>query len=231
MKSGALHQFRHKLQVNEPTYGLWVTLEAAAIAEIATGLRFDWIGIDAANGTLDWQQVHEHVRATARSETVCLVRLPEATSRLVQRTLQLGAEGVLIPSPETPATLQALIDHVRESKLAAGHSATRANALVALMMDAGCRPEELRELIKVGIELFFFETCAGDETQFGVPIDRLVSEIRKAGKHAGIVAASDEDLPIYLARQFRVLGVGSDAGIISKGIQGTINALKQSGRI
>ena len=52
MKSAALHRFRRKLQANEPVYGVWVTLEAAAVSEIATGLGFDWIVIDAARGHL-----------------------------------------------------------------------------------------------------------------------------------------------------------------------------------
>jgi 2-keto-3-deoxy-L-rhamnonate aldolase RhmA len=46
----------------------------AAVSEIATGPKFDWIVIDAA-----WTVVGPKVlalRATARSETIALVRLP-----------------------------------------------------------------------------------------------------------------------------------------------------------
>jgi 2-keto-3-deoxy-L-rhamnonate aldolase RhmA len=78
-----------------------------------------------------------------------------------------------------------------------------------------------------GVELFFLECSIRDETQAGVAMDRLLYEIRNHGKHAGILAARNDDLLRYLARQFRFLGVGSDAGIILRGMQDTMDAVNK----
>src|SRR5207237_402659 len=101
MKPAALSRFRNKLQSDEPVYGLWVTLEAAAVTEIAVGLGLHWVVIDAEHGHLDWAEMLEHVHATVRSNTVTLVGLAEADPALIHRALDLGADGVVIPRIET----------------------------------------------------------------------------------------------------------------------------------
>jgi 4-hydroxy-2-oxoheptanedioate aldolase len=238
MKSSALHRFRLKLEGNEPLYGLMVTLEAAAIADIAAGFGFDWIVIDAANGHLDWQQVLEHIRATARSETVALVRLAEGKHKLIERALQIGADGVLIPVPEKASQLQLLVNlssrpNYQQVTVVDRDSAnltwnSNTNSLIVPVIDAIHETEKLRELISVdGVELFFLECSIRDETQAGAAMDRLLYEIRNHGKHAGILAARNDDLLRYVARQFRFLGVGSDAGIILRGIQDTMDAVNK----
>ena len=67
MKATAVRAFRDQLARQEPVYGLWVTLESASITEMAVGLGLDWVVIDAEHGHLDWKEIIEHLRATARS--------------------------------------------------------------------------------------------------------------------------------------------------------------------
>ena len=223
MKSDTLHQFRNKLRADEPVYGLWVTLEAAAVADIAAGLGFDWIGIDAASGHLDWLTVQEHVRATVRSQTVTLVRVADTTPVLCRRALQLGADGVLLPCPDNVAQLQALLEQIGCANRAQGPGV---QALVGLVVNRPGNVNRLREFAQSdGVDFFFFEPTHGDKAQ--ARMDRLVSEIRDAGKHAGIVAETDHELSQQLARQFTILGVGIDAGIIRRGIQETMSTLDQ----
>ena len=109
MKTQALQRFRRKLQADEPVYGLCVTLEAAAVTDIAAGLGLDWVVIDAEHGHLDWSEILEHIRATVRSETVALVRLAEASPGSIQRALDIGADGIVIPGIETAEQLQSAV--------------------------------------------------------------------------------------------------------------------------
>ena len=101
MKTKALKRLRAKLAKNEPAYGLWITLEAASITEMAVALGIDWVVIDAEHGHLDWKEINEHVRAAMRSDTVLLVRLAERSTALTKRALDIGADGVIIPWVET----------------------------------------------------------------------------------------------------------------------------------
>ena len=75
MKTSAIRKLRQKLAANQPTYGMWVTLESPSISEMASALGLDWIVIDAEHGHLDWKEIVEHQRATVRSDTVALVRV------------------------------------------------------------------------------------------------------------------------------------------------------------
>jgi 2-keto-3-deoxy-L-rhamnonate aldolase RhmA len=97
MKVAALQKLRKKLAANEAVYGLWVTLEAASISEMAVALGLDWVVIDAEHGHLDWKDILEHIRATVRSDTVVLVRVAELNGGLIKRALDIGADGVVVP--------------------------------------------------------------------------------------------------------------------------------------
>src|SRR6266404_9462075 len=101
MKTAAINTLREKLAADQPVYGLWITLESASIAEMAVALGLDWVVIDAEHGHLDWKEILEHVRAAVRSDTVVLVRIAELNLGLIKRTLDIGADGVVVPWVES----------------------------------------------------------------------------------------------------------------------------------
>src|SRR5436309_12085126 len=102
MKHSALQELRRAWAADQPTYGLWVTLESPSITEMAVAQGLGWVVIDAEHGHLDWKEIVEHLRATVRSDTVALVRIAELGVGLVKRALDLGADGVVVPWIETP---------------------------------------------------------------------------------------------------------------------------------
>src|SRR5260370_5774966 len=97
MKTDAIRRLRRLFAADQPTFGLWVSLEAPAVTEIAVALGLDWVVIDAEHGLFDWKEIAEHLRAAVRSETVALVRLAELNGGAIKRALDLGADGVIIP--------------------------------------------------------------------------------------------------------------------------------------
>jgi len=238
MKPTALHRVRRKLQANEPVYGVWVTLDTVAVSEIATGLGFDWIVIDAAHGPLDWAEVLEHIRATARSETVALVRLPGASPELIRRALDLGADGVLVSGVETADDLQSIVKGSRASLLPSGQSSANhtpesdTSVLIVPVINLERDQPKLREMSSIdGVDFFFFDlqdSGAPGSASVRAKQEEMLVEIRNHGKHGGIIAESDEALRGYQERKFMVLGVGPDAAIIRRGIQSTLEAVEQA---
>src|SRR5271165_1866715 len=101
MKTAALSALRRKLAADIPVFGMFITLEAPSITEVAVALGLDWVVIDAEHGHLDWKEIVEHLRATVRSDTVALVRLAELDRGLIKRALDIGADGVVVPWMET----------------------------------------------------------------------------------------------------------------------------------
>src|SRR6187455_3272040 len=109
MKTTAIKKLKQKVTAGDTAFGMWVTLESPSITEMAVALGLDWIVIDAEHGQLDWQEIVAHIRATVRSDTVALVRLTEDSISLVKRTLDIGADGVVIPWVETADQLRNLV--------------------------------------------------------------------------------------------------------------------------
>ncbi|MBM4005730.1 MAG: hypothetical protein FJ295_20995, partial [Planctomycetes bacterium] len=112
MKTEAIQALRKKLAADQPTHGLWVTLESPNVTELAVELQLDWVVIDAEHGHLDWKEITEHLRATNRSSTVALVRIAELNTGLVKRALDCGADGIVFPWIETA-------DQLREARATA----------------------------------------------------------------------------------------------------------------
>jgi 2-keto-3-deoxy-L-rhamnonate aldolase RhmA len=259
MKTPALDRFRRKLVAGEPVYGLWVTLEAAAVTDIAAGLGLDWVVIDAEHGHLDWADILEHVRATVRSDTVALVRLSEANPGLIKRALDIGADGIVIPRVETADQLRSIIRFSRHAPLGTrgigderatcwGHCFTEhvresnANVLVVPILETSLAERNLQSLLNIeGTEVFFFDPAdysadTGLPGELEGPVvaaahDRMVHEVRKRGKHAGVVAVSDEALTNYRDRGFAMLGFGFDGGLILSGIRSMLNLIGRSSNL
>jgi 2-keto-3-deoxy-L-rhamnonate aldolase RhmA len=47
----------------------------------------------------------------------------------------------------------------------------------------------------------------------------MKDRIRAAGKHCGIIAGSPEDVCLRLKQGFRMIAVGSDSGLLIKGLR------------
>src|SRR5277367_3566141 len=106
MKIDAIRSLRRKLAADLPVFGLWVTLEAPSITEMAVALGLDWVVIDAEHGHLDWKEIVEHLRAAVRSDTVALVRIAELNAGLIKRALDIGADGIVVPWVESAEQLK-----------------------------------------------------------------------------------------------------------------------------
>lgn len=218
MKVPAVRQLRGKLRDGQCACGLWVTLESAAVTDIAAGLGLDWIAIDAEPGQLDWRDVGEHVRATARSNTVALVRLAEASAGMIQRALELGADGVILSKIETAAQLQPAIRCARE--VVAGSDD---DVFVAPILESQRAGWNIRELLRVpGADVFFLDPGTAH-------VERIVAQIRERGKYSGAVAIRETGLESYRERGFRMLGIGSDGGIVLAGIKDMLRTIAAVG--
>src|SRR5919198_2344661 len=234
MKTAAVRSLRRKLAADTPVLGLWLTLEAPSITEMAVALGLDWVVIDAEHGHLDWKEVVEHLRAAVRSETVVLVRVAELNGALIKRALDLGADGVVIPWVERAEQLRQALTFARYppegvrgigaeratgwGQCLAEHTAeANEHVLVVPIVETVRTAPQVPALCQVeGAELFFFgpadySATAGHRGQWEGPgvaeqILTLKDTIRRAGKHCGVLATGTEDLRRRLDQGFRLVG-------------------------
>jgi 2-keto-3-deoxy-L-rhamnonate aldolase RhmA len=259
VKTAALTRFRQRLASDEPLFGLWVTLESASITEIAVALGIDWVVVDAEHGHLDWKEINEHLRAAVRSHTVVLVRLAERNTSLAKRALDIGADGVVIPWVESVEQIEdALRDCRYPPEGRRGIGGERATAwgqcLAEHTADANTQVlvvpliESVRAVAHVpamcqvdGVDVFYFgpadfSASAGFRGQWEGPgvaeqILQAKHAIRAAGKHCGVMATSIDDLLQRRQQGFRLLGLGSDTGMLLRALHQSLEAVGRDRRL
>lgn len=251
MKASAIRRFRQKLKRDEPTYGIWVSLESATVTEIAVTLGLDWVVIDTEHGHLDWHNVLEHLRATVRSDTVALVRLQTLDIGLIKRALDIGADGVIIPWMENVSQLEQAVAFAHYPPrglrgIGGERSTVWGRALQTAVQDA----EELVLVVPIiesvrggrniealcqvpGVDVMYigpadYSSTAGYPGQWEGPgvaeqIQTVKDAIRRAGKQCGVVATSHEDLLARRDQGFRMIGLGLDAGLLIRSITGAMD--------
>ena len=255
MKTRALKHLRSKLAAGEPVYGLWVTLESASITEMAVALGMDWVVVDAEHGHLDWKEINEHIRAGLRSDTVVLVRLAERRTALTKRALDIGADGVVIPWVSTAEQVEEALRDCRyppEGRRGIGgeratawgqclaqHAAeANENVLVIPLIESVAAIPNIDAMCAVeGTEMFFFgpadfSASAGFRGQWEGPgvaeqILQLKDVIIGSGKHCGLLTTSIENIGERRNQGFRMLGFGSDCGMLLRSLH---QALQSAGR-
>ena len=255
MKTQALKRFRDKLAKDETVSGLWVTLESASITEMAVALGLDWVVIDAEHGHLDWKDILNHIRATVRSDTVCLVRIAEQNAGLVKRALDIGADGVVIPWMETGEQLQEARDMASYPPGGVrGIGAERAtcwgqcfvehtstadeDVLVVPLIESVKGAQNVDSLLRVdGIDVFFFgpadfSATAGYPGQWEGPgvadlIQSTATRIQQAGKHTGVVATGMDNFHARQQQGFRMLAVGLDSGLLIRELRRSLGEINR----
>jgi 2-keto-3-deoxy-L-rhamnonate aldolase RhmA len=246
MNTAAIQKLRHRLAADLPAFGLWVTLEAPSITEMAVALGLDWVVIDAEHGHLDWKEIVEHLRAAARSDTVALVRIAELNGGLIKRALDIGADGVVVPWVESAEQLRQAIAFARyPTEGVRGIGAERATAwgqalaqhtaeanehvLVVPIIETVRTVAEVPAMCAVdGAELFYFgpadfSSTAGYRGQWEGPgvaeqLLALKDIIRRSGKHCGLIATSAENLQLRREQGFRLIGLGLDTGLLLRSL-------------
>lgn len=256
MKSDAIQKLRRKLAGGQPIHGLWVTLESASVTEMAVALGLDWVVIDAEHGHLDWSDILNHVRATVRSDTVCLVRVAEQSVGLVKRALDIGAEGVVIPWVESAEQVREAVSFAKyppEGKRGIGaeratcwgrcftSSVTEANehVMVVPIIETVAGGRNIDAICKVpGVEIVFlgpadYSSSAGHPGQWEGPgvaeeLLRIKDAVRRHGKHCGVVATGNPNIEERRRQGFDVIGVGLDAGLLLRSLTETLGGLGMS---
>jgi len=259
MNTLAVRKFRKKLASGDAVYGLWVTLESASVTEMAVALGIDWVVIDAEHGHLDWKEIVEQLRTAVRSETVALVRIAELDRGLIKRALDIGADGVVVPWIETEEQLRQAVEFARyppEGRRGLGaeratgwgeclpQHAQEANdhVLVVPIIESVRAVDAVPRMCQVdGVEVFFFgpadfSATAGFRGQWEGPgvaqqLAALKEEIRRAGKHCGVVATGTANLAERFEQGFRMIALGIDGGLLLRSIHESLAAVGRDRRI
>lgn len=103
-----IFNLRKRLRQGDLLLGTILSLDSPDVAEILSGIGFDWIFIDAEHSTLDPHHLKALFQAIGEAAP-CVVRLPALDEITVKKTLDAGAAGLLVPQVNTAEQAELLV--------------------------------------------------------------------------------------------------------------------------
>jgi 2-keto-3-deoxy-L-rhamnonate aldolase RhmA len=233
------HDLKQRLRAGEQTVGCFLALGSPNAAELLGHLGFDWLVIETEHSALDVAEVERMLMALSASESVPLVRVPPRDPGFIQRALDLGAMGVVVPLVSSADEAREVVratrfppegtrsfGPIRAARYSLDYAEYLESAndetLVVLIVETAGAVEQLEEIASVpGVDALFlglFDLCLAvglDPRRMPHPeIDAFIERLLKAGRSTGVAvghsARSPAELVQHRARGFNFLGFSTD---------------------
>lgn len=246
-------QFRQRFLAGERLYGTMLTMPYGAVAEILGDVGFDWIFVDAEHGPIEAREL-VCVLQTIGRRVPCLVRVPITDSVAIQRALDLGAAGIIVPQVNSAEQAARVVEYSRyppAGSRGVGISRVQGYGLdfAPYVADANERTtvivqaeniravEEIEKIVAVpgidGVLVGPYDLSASmglmgqiDHPDVVAAIDRVTAVSLKAGLKLGIFGVSPASVKPYISKGFTLLVAGVDTIMLGLGARGVLADLK-----
>lgn len=239
--------------INGGRLGTWIKLASPESVEIMAYAGFDFVVIDLEHTTLDLGAASTHI-ATARALGIDpLVRVPDHGLSVIQRVLDAGAAGVLVPHVDTVEQARAVVRATRfpprgdrgsggTSRAGRWGLLPRADylaeqVLCVVQLESEAAMKNAGEILALdGVAAALVGTAdlsmsmgvaaGGDE------VERLVTSALEAAAVAGVpigtASATSDQARAALARGYDYVVVSNDTSILAAGGRAIVNAMKRA---
>jgi 4-hydroxy-2-oxoheptanedioate aldolase len=92
---------RDRLGLGESVYGIWSLLNSQASVEISATSGLDFVILDSEHGSIGFREIEDLARAAAATGTEVYVRVSRVDPVEIQRVLDTGISGILVPQVRT----------------------------------------------------------------------------------------------------------------------------------
>jgi 4-hydroxy-2-oxoheptanedioate aldolase len=250
-----LNPLKRTLAEDRVALGYLVTMPSVQLVQALARTGVDWLMIDTEHAPIGIESVAALVAATSGTPATPIVRVPGVREELVKPVLDCGALGVVFPQVETRAQAEATVRAVRyapDGRRGYGptYAALRwgvsnleylqlANDAVlnVVLIESLAGVEALDDILAVrGLDVVAvargdLSQSLGVAGQFDDP--RLRDVVAKAeeailsqGVTLGGIAFSADDARAMIARGYRFIVLGSDAGLVAGAAQRMVQAIR-----
>ena len=245
---------RDKWAKGEPVFGLFASLPCAFACEVAAIKGVDYISVDQQHGVCDYRDMVEMARAIDARGSVPLTRVPANEDWIIGKSLDAGAQGVIVPMVSTPAQAAKAVAACRYPPKGERSNGPARAAIVmgtrdhkALGDGVLCLPmiETLEGLENVeaiaatpgldglyigpsdlAISLGLGPGLDRDEPQHVAAVAKILAACQKSGIVPGIHTGSPRFAKQFAAKGFKLITFGGDAGLLRAGIERAVGELR-----
>jgi 2-dehydro-3-deoxyglucarate aldolase len=240
-----IQEIRDKLHRGGVSFGSWMQIPHASVAEIMGQSGYEWVAVDMEHGAVNVHQLPDLFRALELGGTLPLARLAQGHIKDCKQALDAGAGGVIVPMVESGPSLAAVRDACRWPPAGTrGVGFSRANLfgkhfqayrgeaqapLLVAMIEHTRAVDRLDEILGVeGLDALLIgpydlSASMGLTAQFDHP--QFLSAMEAIRTHAAaqriacgihVVEPSPEELQQRVAEGYRFLAYSIDAVMLSR---------------
>ena len=226
----------------EPFIGTWLSIGSPIIAELAAASGFDWLLFDLEHGAHSDAVLMSNLQAIKGTPAMAIVRVGAPHPDLILRALDWGSAGIMVPHVESAAQatecLQAIHYPPRGRRGISRSARVYEYGLRPMPAPQDLPPPVLfaqietlegisrvEEIVAVdGVDVLFvgpadlaFDISVrknGHTSIYEECLTTVSRAARAAGKQAGILVRSMDDIPVLREQGFTHFAVESDLGII-----------------
>ena len=245
-----------KLSRNEPILGIWSIIPSPILAEVFALAGLDFQILDMEHGVFDLTTLDGSIRACEAAGCAPLVRVPGVAPFVIQSVLDLGAHGIVVPqipdartaavavqcakfaphgtrgyNPFTRAALYGIAENNQCGKL------DNAFGFCSIILESLSALAELDQILEIpGLDMVYLGVydmavamgCRGNTKDPRVRdfVETSVPRIRRAGKAAGLMVMSTQDMERAINLGANVLVYAVDTHVIRRTVEDAHNALR-----
>lgn len=222
---------------DRPAIGSLLTLNSPLMAEVMGHVGFDWLGVDLQHSETNLAQIQGMFQAVSSTPAMPFTRVAGNDSILIQRVLDLGAYGIIVPYVQTVEEAEAAVraakypprgvrswGPIRGALYGGPDYFEHANAelVVIVMLETRQAVENAQAILSVdGVDGCFIgpndlSVSYGELPERGVSsaveegIQAVLAAARTTGTAAGIQTYDADDVSSRAEQGFRFIGLGSE---------------------
>ena len=251
-----MSNLKERIRNGECVYGLFINSGTTIACEVAGLAGFDFVMIDSEHGPTDVVDNRDLIMAAEYRNTVPIVRVSNASSDLILRTLDVGAHGVMVPQVNDAQRAKDVANAAHYfPEGTRGVASTRAadygfvtplphyfeqanerNLAIVQCENVKCVPHLDEICATDGIDIVFvgpydLSATMGAPGKVGFEyirdvVEKVLLSTKKYGKAAGIFTKDDQEAKHYKEMGFQFIIVGTDIGNYVGACRKTVAALK-----
>lgn len=246
-----------RLKNDQPVIGTWSIISSPIVVEILALSGFDFLILDMEHGIYDQTALDACIRACEAADCAPIVRVPGVDPSAAQWALDMGAHGIVVPQVGNATSASMAIKMTKFAPngtrgynpftRVAGYAAPGNNQVGKLRNDFGLTSVivenqtalneldailAIQDLDMVYVGVYDLSIALGHEGDTKHPVvcqvlDQTVARVRSAGKIAGLMVRSKEDVAKATKLGARFLVYSVDTSILLEAGKDAVAAFTQ----